>query len=73
MKNLKISYSAYELKFKKPFVTSKSKISKKKGFLIKISDSPFSGMGECAPFPEFGSETIERADEKLKDLNIKLN
>ncbi|MCH8942592.1 MAG: o-succinylbenzoate synthase [Bacteroidetes bacterium] len=73
MKNLKISYSAYELKFKKPFVTSKSEISKKKGFLIKISDSSFSGMGECAPFPEFGSETIERADEKLKDLNIKLN
>ena len=73
MKNLIISYSSYELKFKKPFITSKIEISKKKGFLIKIKDKSFNGMGECAPFPEFGSETIEKADEKLQNFNLKLN
>ena len=73
MKNLKISYSPYELKFKKPFIISRNEINNRTGFLIKISDSSFNGMGECAPFPEFGSETIEKAGEKLKDFNIKLN
>lgn len=73
MRDLIISYAAYELKFKEPFITSKKEINNRTGFLIKISDSSFSGMGECAPFPEFGSETIEKAGEKLKEFNIKLN
>jgi len=73
MKTLQMIYSHFELKFKKPFITSKKKIDKREGFIIKISDGNYSGLGECAPFPEFGSENLKAAQEKLQNFKLKLN
>lgn len=73
MKLMQMTYSAFELIFKKPFITSKKVLDKRKGFLIKISDGRQSGFGECAPFPEFGSETLEDAAKKLNNFKLKMN
>ena len=73
MNKLQMSYSTFELKFNKPFNTSKKAINTRQGFLIKISDGKQSGLGECAPFPEFGSETFKDAKNKLQNFKLKIN
>ena len=73
MKSFQITYNPFELKFKKLFITSKKEIDKREGFIIKISDGKQSGLGECAPFPEFGSETYVDARNKLSNFKLKLN
>ncbi|PIW69774.1 MAG: o-succinylbenzoate synthase [Ignavibacteriales bacterium CG12_big_fil_rev_8_21_14_0_65_30_8] len=73
MKPLQLTYSPFELKFKAPFLTSQKQINKRKGILIKIKYKDFFGFGECSPFPEFGSETFEQAENKLQDFKLKMN
>jgi len=73
MRTLLMTSSPFELKFKKPFKTSKNVLGKREGFLIKISDGKQSGLGECTPFPEFGSETFIEAKNKLDNFRLKLN
>ncbi len=73
MKITNSSYTPYTLKFKKPFSTSKGNISERKGFLIKLdSENGKSGYGDCCPLPDFGSESYEQAEAKLKDLELKI-
>ncbi len=76
MKEIKFTYQPYSLQLKEPFVTSTGPISERRGFLIKLkTDSGTEGIGDCSPFPEFGSESLSSAEEKLKDfkLNLSLN
>ena len=76
MKNINLTYSSYKLKLSKPFETSKGIIDERKGFLIFLkSDSGKTGVGDAAPFPEFGSETYCNAEDELKKLklNLKMN
>jgi len=73
MKKLQMTYSPFELNFNNPFLTSKKKLKKREGILIKIKYDNFTGLGECSPFPEFGSETLEDATNKIKDFKLKLN
>jgi o-succinylbenzoate synthase len=73
MKIVQSSCSSYKLKLKQPFTTSKGKISERKGFLIKLeSASGKSGYGDCCPLPDFGSESYEQAEAKIKELELKL-
>jgi o-succinylbenzoate synthase len=69
MKTFRIGYSPYSLKLKIPFATSKGDITLRSGFIIKLSDeNGNSGTGDCSPFPEFGSESLEAAEKKLAQL-----
>ena len=69
MKTFRIEYSPYSLKLKIPFATSKGDITSRSGFIIKLSDeNGNSGTGDCSPFPEFGSESLEAAEKKLAQL-----
>jgi o-succinylbenzoate synthase len=71
MKIVRSSYSPYQLKFKQPFTTSKGKITKRKGFLIKLeSENGRRGHGDCCPLSDFGSESYEEVEEKLKNLEL---
>jgi L-Ala-D/L-Glu epimerase len=71
MNKLELSYHPYELKLKTPFETSKGKITERKGFIISLrSQSGKIGIGEVAPFPEFGSETYEEADMRIASIKI---
>ena len=73
MNQLGLTYLPYSLKFKKPFETSKARLTERRGFIISIKDSEkFKGVGDAAPLPEFGSESFEDAAEFLKDLKINL-
>lgn len=72
MKNLELTYSPYNLKLTKPFLTSKGEISFRKGFVISLKgSSQAEGIGDAAPLPEFGSESYEEDEKALE--NIKLN
>lgn len=65
----KLTYYPYTLRFKEPFYTSKGKFEFRKGFLIVIEDvERLSGIGEAAPFEEFGSESFETALKILNEL-----
>ena len=71
MKRIDFTCSSYKLKFIKPFETSKGIIDERKGFLIYLkSDSGKTGVGDAAPFPEFGSETYSDAENELKKLKL---
>ena len=73
MNQLGLTYLPYSLKFKKPFETSKARITERKGFVISIKDSEkFKGIGDAAPLPEFGSESFDEAKEFFKNLKINL-
>ena len=76
MKRIDFTCSSYNLNFIQPFETSKGILHNRKGFLINLkSDSGKTGVGDAAPFPEFGSETYSDAENELKrlKLNIKIN
>lgn len=53
-----------------PIITSKHKITERKGFLLQISGEEYSAEGECTPFPEFGSESLEDAEAQIKNIAI---
>lgn len=73
MKIVKSLCSAYTLKLKQPFLTSKGTITERKGFLIKLfSENGSKGYGDCCPFYEFGSEPYEQVEELLQDFQLKI-
>ncbi|MBT8379468.1 MAG: o-succinylbenzoate synthase [Ignavibacteria bacterium] len=74
MNKIELNYSPYIMKLKTPFETSKGKISERKGFIITLkSESGKTGIGDAAPFPEFGSESYEEAEEALNKIDLKIN
>ncbi len=76
MNKIELKYSPYTLKFNKPFETSQGIISERKGLVILLqSNSGNTGIGDAAPFPEFGSETYEEtlAAADYIDVNFKID
>jgi len=74
MNNLHLTFAPYILKLKKPFVTSAKDIMERNGFIIKLyNDEGYEGIGDCCPFPEFGSETLHNVQETLSDIKLKIN
>lgn len=73
MKIVKSSCSAYTLKLKQPFSTSKGIITERKGFLIKLfSENGTRGYGDCCPLSHFGSESYEQVETLLQDFQLKI-
>lgn len=71
MKKVNLDYNTYELKFKTPFATSKGIFDYRKGFIIELKDEKgISSVGDAAPFPEFGSESFEEAEDLLNRIEI---
>ncbi|MFO7525784.1 MAG: o-succinylbenzoate synthase [Ignavibacteriaceae bacterium] len=69
MRTFTVEYSSYSLNLKKPFTTSKGNVVHRSGFIIKLTDENGNmGTGDCSPFPEFGSESLEAAQNKLVEL-----
>lgn len=76
MNKLELSYLPYELKLKKTFSTSGVSFNTRKGFIVSLSnENGKSGIGDCAPFPEFGSETYEEAEYAVtaSELRIRID
>ncbi len=73
MNQLELKYYSYELKLKQPFQSSKGKINTRKGLIISLqSSSGAIGLGDAAPFPEFGSESYDEAYESLNNFELGL-
>ena len=73
MKDLQLTYSPYTLKLKKSFFTARTEIKERKGFILRLTDpGGFEGIGDCCPFPEFGSESIEDVEKLLSDFKLKV-
>ena len=75
MNKIQLEYIPYSLKLNSSFSTSKIKFNERKGFIIKLKSETAEGIGDASPFPEFGSETYEDAENALNDINldIKIN
>jgi len=66
MKFRVFKYTPYSLKLKIPFSTAKNIITERNGFILEIKDeNGLIGKGDSAPFPEFGSESIEKIESFL--------
>ncbi len=73
MNDLQLTFSPYTLKLKKPFETSKKEIRERNGFIIKLIDVDGNeGIGDCCPFPEFGSETLQDVEQTLTDIKLSI-
>lgn len=73
MKDLKLTYSPYTLKLKKSFFTARTEIKERRGFILRLTDADgFEGIGDCCPFPEFGSESIEDVENVVSDFKLKV-
>lgn len=73
MKDLQLTYSPYTLKLKKSFFTARTEIKERSGFILSLTDQDgFEGIGDCCPFPEFGSESIEDVENVLSDFKLKV-
>ena len=60
----------YNLRLKTPWKTSSSSLSYRQGLLVKLTgslpnSSSFYSIGECAPMPEIGTETLAQAQNFL--------
>lgn len=72
MKRVELTYAPYRLKLSKPFFTSRGAINERRGLILKLSnETGLSGIGEAAPYPEFGTESLSDTEKALE--NIKLN
>ncbi len=73
MNDLQLTYSPYSLKFKIPFLTARTEIKERKGFILRLIDSNgFEGIGDTCPFTEFGSESLSDVENKLSDFTLKI-
>ena len=73
MNIIDLKYQPYKLRLLTTFETSKSTISERKGFIISLkSSSGKVGIGDVSPFPEFGSETYEQAQNQIDSLRMEL-
>jgi o-succinylbenzoate synthase len=73
MNQIGLTYFPYLLKFKKHFQTANKTFTERKGFIITIKDSEkIKGVGDAAPFPDFGSESFENGETFLKEFKLNL-
>jgi L-alanine-DL-glutamate epimerase-like enolase superfamily enzyme len=73
MNNLKLTYSPYKLELKSSFESAHGKIYDRKGFIISIKNAEgVEGLGDVAPFPEIGSESMGDAERALKSMKLDL-
>jgi len=73
MNNLELTYSPYRLELNSSFKTAHGKFIDRKGFIISIRNSNgVEGIGDTAPFPEIGSESLEDAEQALKSMKLDL-
>ena len=71
MSSLSLTYAPYKLKFKEPFITSKGSVEFREGIILFLTSSTGAkGAGECAPLPDFGSETLEESLARLNDFKL---
>lgn len=67
-----VLHAPYELQFAKPLVTSKTTLTSKKGFLIKLVSGKGAGCGDVSPLPLFNTENYDDAIKCFGKIKSKL-
>ena len=65
-----ISVKPYRRVFRQPLRTAHGEWVIREGFLVRVQQERYTGYGEVAPLPSFGSETLAEATEFLEQLVI---
>ncbi|MGE5410332.1 MAG: o-succinylbenzoate synthase [Clostridiales bacterium] len=68
MKVTGCEYTKYELKLKRPFQSSRERISERKGFIVKLYSGALEAQGDVSPFAELGSENLLASENMLKKI-----
>ncbi len=64
-----ISYFPFSLTLKSPFNYFSSVINERHGFILKCYDEKGNvGFGECSPLPGFSKETLNDAENEIKNI-----
>lgn len=70
--HINIKFTPYTLPLASPWRSTHSNLLQRKGWLVSASDgSGCIGAGDCAPFPEAGTESREQASEFLQNGQIR--
>ncbi|PXA02958.1 o-succinylbenzoate synthase [Coraliomargarita sinensis] len=64
--NLKVAYRSYRRDFLQPLRTAHGQWKVREGFILRLESESAVAYGEIAPIPDFGTETVERAANFLK-------
>ncbi len=73
MIKIELTYSPYNIKLSKPFSTSRGEIKERLGIIVKLKDiNGNTGIGDAAPFPEFGSESLEDTAKRLENMKLEI-
>jgi len=58
-----VQIQPYNIKLTTPWISASSHLIYRQGLLIKITiNNTFSAIGECAPMPEAGTETLAQSE-----------
>jgi o-succinylbenzoate synthase len=58
----------YEFRLARPWRTARGQIHQRRGWFLRLEDADgVRGVGECAPMPEAGTETMQQAAVNLRD------
>jgi L-Ala-D/L-Glu epimerase len=69
MKIESVEFQHYSLPFTRPFESSRGVLSDRDGYLVRLTDEHgYSGIGDVAPLPGFGTETPAEAESLLREL-----
>lgn len=59
----------YKIKLTTPWQTAKNTLIYRQGMLLKLqTESGLEGIGECAPLPAIGTETLQAANQQLNNI-----
>ena len=62
----RVDVRRYRLPMRTPFRVHGATIGEREGWLIRVSAGEHHGLGEAAPLPWFGTETMQDAGEMLE-------
>ena len=64
-----LRFHPYRLRFKQPWTTHYGTCSHREGFLVELLDTAGrKGVGEAAPLPEIGTESLARCEQGLQQF-----
>jgi o-succinylbenzoate synthase len=63
---MKASYQPYQLKFKKPVLTSRGAMTHKNGYYITIENEGIKGIGECSYIEGLSIDRLDYLEEELQ-------
>jgi len=62
----------YALPLRRPWHTARGVLTRRQGFIVVLEQAGDLGIGECAPLPMAGTESLRQAQERLRHWQDRL-